>query len=143
MARHNFKMLVTRTSITPFVVLHVTLDFSKGLDMCGPGDVGGAPSISIMLIPIVTGASFIGTLALTMATLEHLASRQEVSDLKLGQEELTSCVKLPQFTTGEQGMVGKGYHQQLPQKIGQIGDTIRPREGLLTLMPASTSILTL
>ena len=135
MARHNFKVLVTHTSIT-LVVLHVTLDFTKGLDICGPGDVGGAPS-KVMLIPIVTGASFIGTLALTMATLEHLASRQEVSDLKLGQEELTSCVKLPQFTTGEQGMVGKGYHQQLPQKIGQIGDTIRPREGLLTLRPAS------
>ena len=136
MARHNFKVLVTHTSIT-LMVLHVTLDFTKGLDMCSPRDVGGTPTIIILQITIVTGASYIGTLALTMATLEHLASWQEVSDLELGQQELTSRVKLPQLTTGEQGMVGTGCHKQLPQILGQIGHKTRPQEGLLTLKPAS------
>ena len=140
MARHTFKVLVTNTSIT-LVVLHVTLDLTKGLDICGPGDVGGAPSKVILLIPIVTGALFIGTLALTMATLEHLASRQEVSDLELGQQGLTSCVKLPQLTTGEQGVVGTGCHKLPPQILGQIGHKTRPREGLLTLKPVSRPTL--
>ena len=110
MARHNFKVLVTRTSITPFVVLHVTLDFTKGLDMCGPGDVGGAPTIIIMQITLATGASYIGTQALTVDTLWLLAFHQEVSDLEVGQEEPTNCVMFPQFITGEQGAVVKGCH---------------------------------
>ena len=134
MARQIFKVSVT-ISITT-MVLHVTLDFTKGLDICGPGDVGGAPS-KVMQIPIATGASYIGTLALTMAILGHLASRLEVSDLELGQQGLTNCVKLHQLTTGEQGVVGIGCHEQLPQVIRQLGHEIRPREGLLTLMPVS------
>ena len=98
--------------------------------------MGGAPS-TITQIPIATGASFIGTQALIMAILGLLELRSGVPDLGLGQQGLTSFVKLPQFTTGEQGKVGIGCHEQLPQQLGPLGYTIRPWEGLWTLMPAS------
>ena len=76
-----------------------------------------------------------------MVILGHLGLQSGVPDLKLGQQELTNLVKLPQFTTGEQGEEGIGCHEQLPQLIGQLGHKIRPREGLWTLMPASQPTL--
>ena len=126
MARQIFK--VSDTFSIKTVVLHITLDITKGLELRGPGDVGGAPSTA-MLIPIVTGASSIGTLALIMAFLGHLEFRSGVSDIGLVKQGLTNFIKLPQLTTGEQGMVGIGCHMYLPQPIGQLGHTIRPREG--------------
>ena len=109
MARQFLEVLVTRTSITLIVVLLVTLDLTKGLDLCGPGGEGGALSITKQ-ITIAIRASCIGTPALIMVILWLLALHQEVLDLAVVQEEPASLVRLPQVITGEQDGEGKCYH---------------------------------
>ena len=140
MARQVIVVLITRASITLIVVLLVTLVLPKGLDLFGPGGEGGA--LQITQIITVIRASSIGTQALIVVNLWLLALHQVALGLAVEQEEPASLVKLPQVTTGEQDEEGKGYHLQLPQQIGHLGYKLRPREGLLILMPASIPTLT-
>ena len=109
MARQVIEVLVTRTSITPIVVLLVTLVLTKGLDLCGPGDEGGALQTAMQIITVIR-ASSIGTPARIVVNLWLLAFHQEVLGLAVEQEEPASLVRLPQVTTGEQDGEGKGYH---------------------------------